>query len=271
MGLSMVVYNRDLYKQMQEQTKLQRFFHGVKLGIKLSLLPKSVEKFHTNPLIRIFRVLGGLSFILLIGEFIARGSLLFYIILPLAIVQLIYILVISIIKFCYFIYLWWNKKLEVRNSPLDRIATFGLNLIACVKGTCVYGLSGGAALGLGLSIDELLLNYGREPVFRDTFGKGLNQALDKLGYENPNKDGLPKYDVDMKTLKHKYKILKALNKDIDELDSISAEAGANDSELIREIKNDLKNRIEVEKKSIAESKSKILSQLEGKNPFNTKK
>ena len=44
----------------------------------------------------------------------------------------------------------------MRNSPLDRVAAFGLNLVACVKGTCKYGIGTGAALGLGSVIDELL-------------------------------------------------------------------------------------------------------------------
>jgi hypothetical protein len=63
-------------------------FYGIKLGIKLYLLPKSVEKFHTYHLVRIFRVLGGISFILLISGYISRGSLIFYIIFSLAILQL---------------------------------------------------------------------------------------------------------------------------------------------------------------------------------------
>jgi gas vesicle protein len=154
---------------------------------------------------------------------------------------------------------------------LNRLASFSVTLISCVKGTCVLGLSGGTALGMGLGIDELLISYGREPIFRDTLGNGLDKALNSMGFENPNKDTLPKYDLDLKTLKHKYKALNALNEDIDELNSISDKAGANDSEFIKEIKNDLKRRIEDEKRSITESKSKILSQLNNNNPFNTKK
>jgi hypothetical protein len=118
------------------------------LGIKLYLLLKSVEKFHLYLLTRIFRVLGGISFILLIVGFVIN-TLLFYVIWPLAILQLIYIMVISLIKFIYLLYLWKNNKLEVRNSPLDKIGTFGLNLVACIKGTCQYGIYGGAALSLG--------------------------------------------------------------------------------------------------------------------------
>lgn len=110
-------------------------------GFKLSLLPESVSKFHNHPITRIFRVLGGISFLLFIGgAYIARESIFFYIIFPLAILQLIYIMVISTIKFCYYIYLLKNGKLLVKNSPLDKLASIGLNLVACVKDTCQYGI-----------------------------------------------------------------------------------------------------------------------------------
>jgi len=49
-----------------EKTKLQRFIFSVKLDLKLSLLPKSVEKFHLHLLIKICRILGGISFIFII-------------------------------------------------------------------------------------------------------------------------------------------------------------------------------------------------------------
>ena len=101
----------------KEKTKFQRFVHGVKLGFKLSLLPDRVAKLHNHPFTRIFRVIGGISFILLIGGGVTRGSLLFYVILSLAILQLIYIMIIATIKFCYYIYLLINGKLQVRNSP----------------------------------------------------------------------------------------------------------------------------------------------------------
>jgi hypothetical protein len=162
---------------------------------------------------------------------------LFYIIFPLAFLQFIYIIIINLTKFCYIIYLWRNKKLEVRNSPLNRLASFSVTIISCVKDTCVLGLSGGTALGMGLGIDELLVNYGREPVFRDTLGKGLDKALNGLGFKNPNKD-ISNSDLDLKTLKYRYTKLIDLNKDIDELTSMSDQAGVKDSEFIKEIKDD---------------------------------
>jgi hypothetical protein len=123
---------------------------------------------------------------------------------------------------------------------------------------------------MGLGIDELLLNIGREPVFRDTLGKGLDQALNSFGYENSNKD-ITNIKDDMKTLKYKYKSLKSLAKDIDELDLIGEETGIKDSELVKEVKEDLKRRIEAEKASILKSRSKILSDLDGKNAFGNKR
>lgn len=124
-----------------KKTKLQRLIYGMKLGIKLSLLPDSVNKIHNSPLIRIFRVLGGISILLVLaGHWLAKQTILFYIIFPLAFLQFSYILIINMIKSYYLYYLWKNNKLQVRNSPLDKIATFGLNLVACVKGTCIYGV-----------------------------------------------------------------------------------------------------------------------------------
>lgn len=108
----------------------------------------------------------------------------------------------------------------MRNSPLDRVASFSVKLLSCVKGTCVLGLSGGTALGMGLGIDELLMSYGRDPLFINTLGKGLDTALNTLGYENPNKD-LTKYNNDINNLKYRYNELKNLNKDLDELESFS--------------------------------------------------
>ena len=55
-------------------------------------------------------------------------------------------------------WLWKNGKLKVINSPLDRIVAFSVNLLSCIKDTCVLGLSGGTALRMGLGIDELLIS-----------------------------------------------------------------------------------------------------------------
>ena len=246
---------------------LKSVWLGIKLGLKMPSLPDNVNKYHNNPLTRIFRVLGGISILLLLsGSTVAKQSILSYIIVPMAFLQFIYIIVINLIKFIYIIYLWINNKFQVRNSPLDRIATFSANLIGCIKGTCVLGLSGGTALGMGLGIDELLIQHGREPIFRNVLGQGLDKGLNTLGFENPNKD-ITNIDGNIKSLKYRYTRLSDLNKDIDELDLLAKESGVKDSELIKEIKQDIKIRIDEEKSAINKSGSKILSELSKKNPF----
>jgi hypothetical protein len=251
-----------------KKTILQRIWLGIKLGWKLPSLPVSVERFHNHPLTRTFRVLGGISILLVLSKSVLVKYI-FYIVFPLAFLQFIYIIVINLIKFIFIIYLWKNNKFQVRNSPLDRIASFTITLYSCIKGTCVLGLSGGTALGIGLGIDELLSYYGRDPVFKDILGRGLDQTLNNLGYKNPNKD-ITEIRDDIDILKYRYKELKALNKDIDELDSIGKEEGIEDSELIKEVKKDLKKTIEAEKASILNSRSRILSQLSENNAFKKK-
>ena len=145
------------------KNKITKFFNdlwiGVKLGIKLSLLPESVSKFQNYPLMRILRVIGGISILLVLKKSeLFNENLLLYIIFPMAFVQILYIIIINIIKICYYIYLLKNKKLQVKNSPspLNKTATFALNLVACVKSICAYGIFTGAAISLGVSIDKIL-------------------------------------------------------------------------------------------------------------------
>lgn len=63
------------------------------------MLPTKVLNFHNNPFIRIFRVLGGISIVTVLSN---KQILLFlpfnFIILFLALLQFIYIFIISVIK-----------------------------------------------------------------------------------------------------------------------------------------------------------------------------
>ena len=175
---------------MNEKSKLQRFLYGAKLGIKLPLLPKSVDNFHNNPLVRIFRVIGGVSIILFLSSPKWVGnSYLYWTIFILAMLHFLYILIISSIKLYYIIYLWRNKKLEVRNSPLDHIASLSFKLAACIKGACVAGGASATILGLGFGADKLLEEAGYAPVFKKTIGNQLGKILTSFGY-NSNQEYL---------------------------------------------------------------------------------
>jgi hypothetical protein len=78
---------------------------GIKFAFKLPSLPEPVNKFHNNPITRVFRVLGGISILLVLSGSEFAQKYLFYVIFPLALLQFIYIIVINLIKFFYIIYL----------------------------------------------------------------------------------------------------------------------------------------------------------------------
>lgn len=59
--------------------------------------------------------------------------------------------------------MWKNKKLELRNSPLDQVASLGLKLAACGKAACVAGGASATVLGLGFGVDKLLEASGNPP------------------------------------------------------------------------------------------------------------
>jgi hypothetical protein len=139
-------------------------------------LPTKVETFHNNPFTRIFRVLGGISIILFLSSpsiTILDNFYIHWSIFSLAMLHFSYIIIISFIKLWYLIYMWKNKKLEVRNSPLDHVASLALKLAACVKGVCIAGGAGATVLGLGFGTDKLLEESGNPPFFKKTVGKSL--------------------------------------------------------------------------------------------------
>lgn len=243
---------------MQKKTKLQRFFLGVKLGIKLSLLPKSLENFHNNPLVRIFRVIGGISIISFLSSPSWLGnSYLYWIIFLLAMLHFLYIMIISIIKICYIVYLWKNKKLEVRNSPLDHLASLTFKLAACIKGACVAGGAGATVLGLGFGADKLLEEAGHAPVFKKAIGNQLGNILSSLGHGG-NSEYLE--------LKRQMLEVKDRTKNIEELTNIINEMENNKSFVglkkeLKEFQDEFIKELQEEKRMKDIQQSKILSEL----------
>lgn len=215
-----------------KKTIIQRIFLGIKLAWNLSSLPYSVGKFHNYPLTRIFRVIGGISIILFLSSpnWIEKGSYLYWIIFIFAMLHFMYILIISLVKLGYIIYLWRNKKLEVRNSPLDHIASLTLKLATCIKGACVAGGAGATVLGLGFGADKLLEEAGYSPIFKKTVGNQIGIILSRLGYES---------NLEYIELQNRMLEIKKRSKNIEELTKIVDEMENNES--FAELKKDLKD------------------------------
>lgn len=171
--------------------------------------------------------------------------------------QFLYILIINIIKIYFIIYLWRNRKFDVRNSPLNHLASLTVRLAACIKGTCVVGAGSATVLGLGFGADKLLEEGGFSPVFKKTLGKGLGQVLNSMGHTGNN---------EYLELQKKMLDIKKRSKNIEELIKIVEEMENNDS--FKELKNDLKEfkkefvkEIQDEQNLKRIEESKILKQL----------
>ena len=75
---------------------------GVLKGFSIPLLPPYIDKVYNYPLVRILRVIGGVSAILVLTKnYTSLPDFLGWIVLVLGIIQLIQIVIISIIKVIY--------------------------------------------------------------------------------------------------------------------------------------------------------------------------
>jgi hypothetical protein len=178
-------------------------------------------------------------------------------------IQFIYIAVISFIKIGYIVYLWKNKKLEVRNSPINHIASLTFKLATCIKGACVAGATvlglgfGAVATVLGFGADKLLEEAGYPPFFKKAVGNQLSNILSGLGYTgNAEYLELQKRMLD---IKQKAKNIEELNRIVDnmEKDPSFSELKSELAEFKREFIKDLQR----EKTQKAIEQSKILAEL----------
>ena len=241
---------------------MRKFFKDIWIGIKFAFkvpsLPESINKLHNYAITRILRVIGGVSIILFLSSPDWIGdSFIYWTIYIFAMLQFLYILTISVIKIWYIIYLWRNKKLEVRNSPLNQVAYLTVKLATCIKGACVGGAATATVLGLGFGADKLLEEGGYPPIFKKTVGKELGKALSAIGY-SPNSE-LNELKSRMLEVKQRSQTIEELNKVIDFMDNDSSFAGLKDD--LKEFKDEFVKEFEKESKMNKINQSKIMSEL----------
>jgi hypothetical protein len=243
---------------MKNKNVLSRIWKGMKVAWMLPSLPESVNRFHNYPIIRIFRVIGGISIILFLSSPNWIGnSYLYWIIFTLAMLHFLYIAIISIIKIYYIVYLWKNKKLEVRNSPLDQVASLTVKLAACIKGACVAGGASATVLGLGFGADKLLEEAGYAPFFKKSIGSQLGKILTNLGYQGNNE--YIELQKRMLGVKQRVRNIEELNKIINELESDNSFVGLKNE--LKEFKVEFYKELQREQNMKRVEESKILSEL----------
>jgi len=153
---------------------------GVKKGMSIPTLPPKVEKFYSHPIMRIFRVIGGFCAVLVLTKNYTYLSYPFdFLCMYVAFLQMLFIVIISIIKSIYSIrkLIYNSKEFEVRNSPLNRFASQIGTLVYCWKYACSTASAGVGLIGSGAIIDQLLEEGGHSKIFLPYLASYLNKVM----------------------------------------------------------------------------------------------
>lgn len=233
-------------------------------GFNMPLLPDSISKIYNLPLIRILRVIGGISAVLVLSKnYIYLPDILHWPVLILGLLQLIQMTVISMIKIVYAIrkLIKNPEEFEVRNSPLNKYATQLANLIYCWKVGCTVVGGGVGVIGGGVVIDQVLEAGGQSKVFLPFMGRGIKFILGN----GTNQDVTTVYENIKRNLQELESAEERKEYITKYIDKISSEdlSKYNISEAdAKDIKNVLKEIYEFNNKDLSKFKSKILLEVE---------
>ena len=156
-----------------------RTLNGFKKGLLTPTLPEEILAFQRKPLIRVLRVLGGLSLLSLLGRsFLNLSGFFLYLALFFTTVFLLYHIYILNYRLKHINKIFKSKDLDVKNSPLDKYASIIAKVVFCAKGLCETAQPVGLSLGLMLGFDEVLKSGGRDAYFAPMLGSAINSVLE---------------------------------------------------------------------------------------------
>jgi hypothetical protein len=125
-------------------------------------MPNHVIMLNNNPMIRIFRVLSGISILLILTnrlDCFGDGLLYFYALVLCTVLAFLfgfYLIFLSYHRIKYMIKILKSNNLDVGNSPLDRFASIAAKIILCSKGFCETAAPIGILFGGMAGLDELI-------------------------------------------------------------------------------------------------------------------
>ncbi len=127
------------------KTILNRIFKVTKLASNLHNLPENLLEL--NPLIIKLRFLGGTSILFILGnKYLNCPTYLLYLAIIFAIFFTIYQIILNYYRIIHILKIIKSDKLEVINSPLDRLVTLSAKSILYLKlllfnTTCCFNIS----------------------------------------------------------------------------------------------------------------------------------
>jgi hypothetical protein len=152
----------------------------IKKGYNIPIYPEIVNSFYNLLIIRVFRVIGGICLIIIFLEKYTNFPEYFkYLIFFIGLSHLLSVIIIFLIKIFYGIYklIYHSNEFEVRNSPLNQLATQLGKIFYCVKIGCSITGGGAAVLAAGSSFDSVLEAAGRDKLFIPMLGEGYKNIF----------------------------------------------------------------------------------------------
>lgn len=248
-----------------KKTLWQRFVMVIKLGWSTPTLPDNVLLFQMQPLIRVLRVLGGISTVLVL----TKKSILFppfflYIFFLLTFAFFIYHTIISYFRITHMYRTLRSDKLDVKNSPIDRLSTIAVKVLWCIKGSCEQLPHLGLGLSIGAVTDQILENSGRKPIFMPFLGGMLNKVIGNETVDSIYTQRREAYK-ELLSLDKREGLLEQDKKDLDAL----LKSGFLSEEDKKVIAKDFWANTEELKAKRNKILKTITKELDGKDPFNT--
>ena len=217
-------------------TFIERTWIGVKRGLTTPTLSKEMLEFQRKPLIRILRVVGGISFISILNPTYKLHGIFLYIAFLFSLIFFIYHIYISIHRYRHIKYLIKSGAMDYRNSPLDKYISLLGRVLICAKGACDYAGPIGLGLGLMLSTDQILKDTGRDAFFTPFLGAGLNKILLKTDL-NKWRDAYLEAAKQINDSTNKDKSLNDFINEIKDLNDISDDDKKDYFKLLTEMRN----------------------------------
>jgi len=240
-----------------KKTFIERTWIGIKRGITTPTLSKEMLDFQMNPLIRILRVVGGISCLSLLGhDHINLQGFMLYIALLFTLLFNIYHIYILIYRYKHIKFLIKSGAMDYKNSPLDKYITLLGRVILCAKGACDLATPIGTNLGLMVGLDEVLKASGRDPFFTPILGAGLNKILPKTNLDQW-KDAYLDAAKQINDSKNTEKALSEIIKQAQELNDMSDDDKKDYFKVLSEM-------MDINKGDLDSARSKIQDLIENK-------
>ena len=229
---------------------------GVSKAISTPTLPENIIKFQSHPLIRLLRVVGGSSIILVLGQVKQIYTIPFLVLCIcffFTLIFTIYHFYISYHRIKHLIYLFKSDKLDVKNSPLDKLASVTVRALMCLKGACEIAQPLGVTLTLMIAGDEIVKSSGRYPIFIPMIGGVINQVI---GEGKTLKASTPEIQNYLKN----FEKIKIENKELDETLKLLNKA-KQENKLSVSDTPELKNAFDQSKQELVQKENKLRNKI----------